>query len=58
MKKRQNERGAAIIFVLIIAAVIFILLAVAVRGYACWQKTNKTFLNENRETARNIKIEA
>lgn len=57
MKKRQNERGAAIIFVLIIAAVIFILLAVALRGYACWQKMNKTLLNESREAAGNIKIE-
>jgi hypothetical protein len=57
MKNRDKEKGVAIISVLVITAVLFILLSVALRGYISLHKFDKAFFDEVRDSAGKIILE-
>jgi hypothetical protein len=54
--RRKSEKGAAIITILVLASVLFILLSVAVRGFAVMHKTNNIFAEINKKSADEITL--
>lgn len=54
MRKNKNEEGAAILVVIILTSALFMLLAVAIRGFVINDKLNRIILKDCASRAEKI----